>query len=279
MTQKGSERRGLVLTIILAGYAMAVLDVSIVMAALPRIQHVLGFSATGLSWVHNAYALTFGGLLLVGARAGDLLGRRRMFVAGIALFTAASLATGLAQSPAWMISARALQGVGAAILAPATLALLSTNFPEGHERTHAMAAYGAVAGVATAAGLVLGGLFTDTLSWRVGFLINVPIGIAAMLLAPRYVAETNRRPGRFDVTGGALSTLGASLLVYGIVRSASAGWGDSVTVASVLGGLLFFAVFVVTQSRAARPVLPRGCSPAASGSAPTRPASSSPARS
>jgi hypothetical protein len=183
------ERRGVLLAIILAGYAMAVLDVSIVMAALARIQHVLGFSATGLSWVHNAYALTFGGLLLVGARAGDLLGRRRMFVAGIALFTAASLATGLAQSPAWMISARALQGVGAAILAPATLALLSTSFPEGHDRTHAMAAYGAVAGVATAAGLVLGGLFTDTLSWRVGFLINVPIGIAAILAAPRYVAE------------------------------------------------------------------------------------------
>jgi EmrB/QacA subfamily drug resistance transporter len=251
-----TDKRALVLTIILAGYAMAVLDTSITMAALPRIHHVLGFSATGLSWVHNAYALTFGGLLLVGARAGDLFGRRRMFVVGIGLFTAASLATALAQSPAWMIGARALQGVGAAILAPATLALLSTSFPEGDERTHAMAAYGAVAGVATAAGLVLGGLFTDTLSWRVGFFINVPIGIAAMVAAPRYVAETERRPGRFDVTGGVISTLGASLLVYGIVRSASAGWGDSVTVSSLLAGVLLFAVFVVTQSRVAQPVLP-----------------------
>jgi EmrB/QacA subfamily drug resistance transporter len=252
----GSNHRGVLLTIILAGYAMAVLDVSIVMAALPRIQHVLGFSATGLSWVHNAYALTFGGLLLVGARAGDLLGRRRMFIAGIALFTAASLATGLAQSPAWMISARAVQGVGAAILAPATLALLSTNFPEGHERTQAMAAYGAVAGVATAAGLVLGGLFTDTLSWRVGFFINVPIGLAAILLAPRYIAETERHSGRFDVTGGAISTLGASLLVYGIVRSASAGWSDPVTLISLLAGLLALAGFAAGQARATQPIMP-----------------------
>jgi EmrB/QacA subfamily drug resistance transporter len=251
-----SRHRGVMLTIILAGYAMAVLDVSIVMAALPRIQHVLGFSPTGLSWVHNAYALTFGGLLLVGARAGDLLGRRRMFIAGIALFTAASLATGLAQSPAWMIGARAVQGIGAAILAPATLALLSTNFPEGHERTRAMAAYGAVAGVATAAGLVLGGLFTDTLSWRVGFFINVPIGIAAIVLAPRYIGETDRRPGRFDAVGGFVSTLGASLLVYGIVRSASAGWGDTVTVLSLLAGLLLIAGFVAGQSRAAQPIMP-----------------------
>jgi EmrB/QacA subfamily drug resistance transporter len=251
-----SRHRALMLTIILAGYAMAVLDVSIVMAALPRIQHVLGFSATGLSWVHNAYALTFGGLLLVGARAGDLLGRRRMFIAGIALFTAASLATGLAQSPAWMIGARAVQGIGAAILAPATLALLSTNFPEGHERTRAMAAYGAVAGVATAAGLVLGGLFTDTLSWRVGFFINVPIGLAAILLAPRYIAETERHPGRFDAVGGAISTLGASLLVYGIVRSASAGWGDTVTLVSLVAGLLLLAGFVAGQARASQPIMP-----------------------
>jgi EmrB/QacA subfamily drug resistance transporter len=251
-----SNHRRVLLTIILAGYAMAVLDVSIVMAALPRIQHVLGFSATGLSWVHNAYALTFGGLLLVGARAGDLLGRRRMFIVGISLFTAASLATGLAQSPAWMVSARAVQGIGAAILAPATLALLSTNFPEGHERTQAMAAYGAVAGVATAAGLVLGGLFTDTLSWRVGFFINVPIGLAAILLAPRFIAETERHPGRFDVIGGAVSTLGASLLVYGIVRSASAGWGDTVTLTSLLAGLLALAGFVAGQARARQPIMP-----------------------
>jgi len=248
--------RALVLAIILAGYAMAVLDVSIVMAALPTIHHVLGFSATGLSWVVNAYALTFGGLLLVGARAGDLLGRRRMFVFGIGLFTFASLATGVAQSPAWMIGARALQGVGAAILAPATLALLSTNFPEGSERTTAMAAYGAVAGVATAAGLVLGGLFTDVLSWRVGFLLNVPIGIAAMLAAPRYLAESERRAGRFDLVSGVMSTLGASLLVYGIVRSASAGWGDAVTLAALAAGLGLVALFVAGQARAAQPIMP-----------------------
>jgi EmrB/QacA subfamily drug resistance transporter len=235
---------------------MAVLDVSIVMVALPMIDHVLGFSATGLSWVHNAYALTFGGLLLVGARAGDLLGRRRMFVAGIALFTAASLATGLAQSPGWMIGARALQGVGAAILAPATLALLSTSFPEGPERTRAMAAYGAVAGAATSAGLVLGGLFTDWLSWRAAFLINVPIGIAAMLAASRHLAETERRPGRFDLASGLSSTLGAALLVYGIVRSESAGWGDTATVTALAAGVGLLALFVAGQARSAQPVMP-----------------------
>ena len=250
------DHRATVLAIILAGYAMAVLDVSIVMVALPTIDHDLGFSATGLSWVHNAYALTFGGLLLVGARAGDLLGRRRMFVAGIALFSAASLATGLAPSPAWMIGARALQGVGAAVLAPATLALLSTSFPEGHERTQAMAAYGAVAGAATSAGLVLGGLFTEWLSWRVGFLVNVPIGIAAMVAAPRYLAETGRRPGRLDAASGLTSTLGAGLLVYGIVRSAEAGWGDSVTVIALMAGALLIALFVARQRRAAQPVMP-----------------------
>ncbi|HEY0363707.1 MAG TPA: MFS transporter, partial [Solirubrobacteraceae bacterium] len=145
-------QRGMVLAIILAGYLLILIDVSILMAALPRIHDDLHFSATGLSWAQNAYTLAFGGLLLLGARAGDLLGRRRTFVLGIGLFTVASLAVGLAQSPAWMIGARAVQGVGAAILAPSTLALLSTSFPEGSQRTRAMAAYGALAGIATSIG-------------------------------------------------------------------------------------------------------------------------------
>jgi MFS family permease len=139
-------RRGLVLTVTLAGYLLVLIDVSILMVALPRIHHDLGFSATSLSWAQNAYTLTFGGLLLLGARAGDLLGRRRTFSGGIALFAVASLAVAFAQSPLWMIGARAVQGVGAAILAPSTLALLSTSFPEGPQRTRAMAAYGALAG-------------------------------------------------------------------------------------------------------------------------------------
>src|SRR5215213_5908258 len=164
-----TRQRGVVLAVILIGYLLILIDVSILMAALPTIQRELHFSDTGLSWAQNAYTLTFGGLLLLGARAGDLLGRRRTFVLGIGVFTAASLAVGLARSPAWMIAARAVQGVGAAILAPSTLALLSTSFPEGPRRSRAMSAYGALAGIGTAFGLTVGGALTGALSWRVGF--------------------------------------------------------------------------------------------------------------
>jgi EmrB/QacA subfamily drug resistance transporter len=245
-----------VLAVILTGYLLVLLDVSVVMAALPQIQADLGFSPTGLSWVQNAYTLTFGGLLLLGARAGDILGRRRMFMAGIGLFTAASLAVGLAQSQAWLVAARAVQGVGAAVLAPATLALLSTNFPEGTERTRAMAAYGAVAGAGTAIGLILGGVLTDLLSWRFGFFINVPIGIAAMVVAPRLLDETERHSGRFDLAGAISSTLGASLLVFGIVRAGESGWGEGVTLAALAAGVALLAVFVLNQRRAEQPIMP-----------------------
>ena len=208
------------LAIILASYLMIVLDISIVITALPKIRDGLDFSHTGLSWVQNAYPLAFGGLLLLGARAGDILGRRRMFVIGLALFTAASLGVGLAQSAFWMIAARALQGVGAAILAPSTLALLTTNFPEGAERTRALAYYAAVAGIGASLGLVLGGILTDWISWRVGFFINVPIGIALMLGAQRYFAETERRSGDAGAASGLVNvahqfggSLGLGILV------------------------------------------------------------------
>ncbi|MDX6704196.1 MAG: hypothetical protein QOK16_3246 [Solirubrobacteraceae bacterium] len=250
-----ARRRG-VLAIILTGYLLILIDVSILMAALPRIHHDLQFSTTGLSWVQNAYTLAFGGLLLLGARAGDLLGRRRMFIAGIALFTAASLAVGLAQSPAWMITARAVQGVGAAMLAPATLALLSTAFPEGSQRTRAMAAYGALAGVATGIGLIVGGVLTETLSWRFGFFLNVPVGVAAVLAAPRYLDETARQPGRLELRGALTSTLGVSALVYGIVRSADTGWTDPATTAAIAAGVALVALFFAGQKRAPRPLLP-----------------------
>jgi EmrB/QacA subfamily drug resistance transporter len=244
------------LTIILASYLMIVLDVSIVITALPRIHHALGFSATSLSWVQNAYTLAFGGLLLLGARAGDLLGRRRMFVLGIATFTAASLAAGLAQSAAWLLAARAGQGAGAAVAAPSTLALLTTAFREGPERTRAVAYYGAVAGGGGSVGLVLGGVLTDWLSWRWGLFINVPIGLALVLTAPRYLPETPRRTGRLDLVGAATSTLGMTAIVYGIVRSATSGWTDSVTLASFALGLVLLVLFVLNERRAEQPVTP-----------------------
>src|SRR3954469_7873702 len=230
----GREHRGVVLAIILIGYLLILIDVSILFAALPTIHRDLGFSPTSLSWAQNAYTLAFGGLLLLGARAGDLLGRRRMFMVGIGVFAAASLAVGLAQSPTWMITARAVQGVGAAILAPATLALLSTSFPEGPQRSRAMAAYGALAGIGTAFGLIIGGVLTSALSWRYGFFLNLPVGLAAILAAPRLLKETDRHAARLDVPGALSSTLGASALVFGIVHSADAGWTAGSTVAALV---------------------------------------------
>jgi len=250
------EGRMRVLAIILVSYFMIVLDISIVITGLPKIQESLTFSPTGLSWVQNAYTLAFGGLLLLGARAGDILGRRRMFIAGLALFTAASLGVGIARSVAWLIATRALQGVGAAILAPSTLALLTTNFREGPERTRALAYYAAVAGVGASVGLVLGGIVADWLSWRVGFFINVPIGIALMLGAQRYLGETERRSGEFDVAGALTSTLGVTAVVYGLVRSASTGWSDRVTVAALTAGVVLLALLVLNEWRAKRPIMP-----------------------
>jgi EmrB/QacA subfamily drug resistance transporter len=245
-----------VLAIILSCYLMIVLDVSVIITALPKIHSALGFSPTGLSWVQNAYTLTFGGLLLLGARAGDILGRRRMFVAGIALFTTASLIGGLAPSASWLLAARAIQGVGAAIAAPSTLALLLVSFREGHERTRAIAYYSAVAGGGGSVGLVLGGMLTSWISWRGGLFLNVPIGIALIWLAPRYLPETERRSGRFDLIGAATSTLGMTALVYGFVRAASEGWGDRFTVASFVASAALLAAFLRTEMRAEQPITP-----------------------
>jgi EmrB/QacA subfamily drug resistance transporter len=256
MTARPDQRRGVVLAIILTGYLLVLIDVSILMVALPRIHRDLHFSPTSLSWAQSAYTLTFGGLLLLGARAGDLLGRRRAFIVGIAVFAASSLAVALAESSTAMIIARAIQGVGAATLAPSTLALLSTSFPEGHEHTRAMAAYGALAGIATSIGMIIGGVLTETLSWRVGFFLNVPIGLAAILAAPRYVRETARHAGRFDVAGALSSTLGVSALVFGIVHSADAGWSDPGTLIALAAGLVLVGVFVANQRQSPQPLMP-----------------------
>jgi EmrB/QacA subfamily drug resistance transporter len=251
-----TANRTAVLAIVLVSYLMIVLDISIVITALPKIQHGLDFSPTGLSWVQNAYTLAFGGLLLLGARAGDILGRRRMFSIGLAIFTVASFAVGLATSAAWLIAARAIQGVGAAILAPATLTLLTTHFPEGKERTRALAWYAAVAGVGASVGLVLGGVVADWLSWRVGFYINVPIGIALLAGARRYLVESARRSGKFDLAGALSSSLGMTALVYGLVCSATAGWRDPMTIAALAAGVVLLAFLVFNEWRVAQPIMP-----------------------
>lgn len=245
-----------VLAIIITSYLMLVVDISIVLTGLPKIQKELLFSAAGLSWVQNAYTLAFGGLLLLGARAGDIFGRRRMFIIGLAVFTTASLAIGVSQTPGWMLGARAIQGTGAAILAPSTLALLSTHFAEGPDRTRAFAYYSAAAGVGASLGLVLGGLVADLFTWRLGFFINLPIGLVLMWSARRYLAETPRRAGKLDLTGALSSTLGMTALVYGIVRAADSGWGDYLAAASAAIGIMLLAFFVFHEARAAQPVLP-----------------------
>jgi len=251
-----SRNADTVLAIIVASYLMIVVDISIVITGLPRIQASLGFSAAQLSWVTNAYTLAFGGLLLLGARAGDIMGRRRMFVLGLSLFTLASLAIGLAPSAAWLLTARAIQGAGAAVLAPSTLALLSTHFAEGPARTRALSMYAAAAGVGATLGLVLGGLFADLVSWRAGFFINLPIGLLLIVAARRHIAETRKQPGQFDLGGAVSSTLGMTALVYGLVRAAEAGWADALVQAALIGAVLMLAAFVWIERRVRQPILP-----------------------
>ena len=245
-----------VLAIVLACQLMIVLDASIVITALPEIHTDLGFSPTGLAWVQNAYTLTFGGLLLLGARAGDLLGRRRVFMAGLGLFTATSLLGGLAQSDNWLLVARALQGVGAAIAAPATLALLTTTFTEGSARTRAISMYSSASAAGASIGVLLGGLLTDLLSWRWGLFINVPIGIALIALAPRYLPDTEPRHGHFDLPGAATSVAGVTAVVYGFIRAASEGWGDPVSIFAFAAGAALLALFVAVERRAEQPITP-----------------------
>jgi EmrB/QacA subfamily drug resistance transporter len=254
---EGSSRSPtIVLGIVLAAQAMAVVDLSVITTALPSMHAALHFSPTGLSWVQNAYTLPFGGLLLLGARAGDLLGRRRVFVAGIALFTVASLFAGLAESPAWLLAAWAVQGIAAAVAVPSTLTLLMASFPPpGPRRTRAIAYYGAVAGAASSVGIVIGGLLTSAISWRWGLFINVPVGAAVIALAPRYLPETDRAAGHFDLLGALTGTLGMTGIVYGFVRAGSSGWGDPGTIASFAAGAALLGGFLLTETRAGQPIM------------------------
>jgi EmrB/QacA subfamily drug resistance transporter len=234
---------------------MILLDNSVIFTGLPSIREDLELSATALSWVQDAYVLVFGGLLLLGARAGDIVGRRRLFVMGLTVFGAASLLIGLAPAGWWLIAARALQGIGAAIVAPTSLALITAYF-EGEARSRAVAWYGATAGIGASLGLLVGGALTTWISWRAAFLVNVPIAIAMIIGARAVLSETPRQRGRFDAVGALCATLGMGALVFGIIESGDAGWGSTQVVGAVLVGVLLLAALVVDESRAAQPIMP-----------------------
>jgi EmrB/QacA subfamily drug resistance transporter len=257
----GGGRLGLALLVIATAQLMVVLDGTIVNVALPHIQRALDFSGTGLEWVVNAYAITFGGLLLLGGRTGDILGRRRVFVSGLLLFSAASLFGGFATSQAWLLTARAVQGAGGAVIAPTALALISTNFPQGAERNRAFSVYAAMAGAGAAAGLVLGGLLTTYASWRWVFFVNVPIGILIAASAPRVLTESPRLPGRIDWAGAVTGCGGVALLVYGLSKAATGAdgvshWGDAQVVASLTTAVVLLVSFVLIEMRSSHPLLP-----------------------
>jgi EmrB/QacA subfamily drug resistance transporter len=253
---RGPAHPRAILAIILVSYFLILLDNSVVFTGLPSIEAALDLSPTGLSWVQDAYTLVFGGLLLLGARLGDLLGRRRVFVAGLVIFVGASLLIGVAQTGDWIIASRALQGVGAAIVAPSALALLTASFAEGAGRSRAVALYGATAGIGASLGLVVGGAAASWVSWRAGFFINLPIGVAMIVLAPKYLPETPPRTGAFDLQGALLATLGTGALVFGVIESASRGWSDSVVVGSLVAAAALLASLVVNEKRASQPILP-----------------------
>jgi EmrB/QacA subfamily drug resistance transporter len=249
----------LVLGIVLIGQFMVVLDASIVNVALPSIQHDLHFSTSGLQWIVNAYTLTFAGFLLLGGRAADLYGRRKIFLVGLTLFTLSSLLGGLAQNQTWLISARALQGLGAAILAPATLTILTSSFPEGPARAWALGAWSAVSSAGASAGALLGGVLTEFLDWRWILFVNVPVGVVALVAALRYVPES-----RADLVhrhldlGGALTVTGGLVaLVFALVRTETYSWGSTQVLVPLAVGLVLLAVFVVLQARFSKaPLVP-----------------------
>jgi EmrB/QacA subfamily drug resistance transporter len=235
---------------------MLVLDIAIVNVALPSIQVDLGFSQENLQWVISAYALVFGGFLLLGGRTADLVGRRRMFLTGLVVFTSASLLAALAWSETSLIGARAIQGLGAAIIAPAALSMLTTTFPEGRERNIALGVWGAVGGFGAAAGVLLGGVFTDLLSWEWIFFLNIPVGITALALTPFLLGESrDARASGFDALGGVLVTGGLSAAVYGITQANDWGWTSGTTLGVFAAAVLLLAGFVLRELRAKDPLM------------------------
>ena len=288
---RNSRHLGLALLVIATAQLMIVLDATVVNVALPHIQRALGFSGSGLEWVINAYALTLGGLLLLGGRAGDLLGRRRMFIIGLLLFSAASLVGGFATSQAWLLTARAVQGAGGAIVAPTALALIATTFPEGPPRNRAMGVYAAMSGIGGAVGLIAGGLLVTYANWRWVLFVNVPIGIAVALAAlvvlpggarpvgpvtgdlalgnavlgdafPSTAPSTAGRRGRFDLPGAITGTGGVAALVYGLTSAAAVSptggsdWGSATVVSALAAGAVLLAAFAVIETRSRHALLP-----------------------
>jgi EmrB/QacA subfamily drug resistance transporter len=256
-TESPPTNRWIVLVIACMAQFMVVLDATIVNVALPSIQRGLNFSSSNLQWVVNAYALFFGGFLLLGGRAADLLGRRRLFTAGIALFSAASLLNGLAQSPGMLIAGRALQGLGAALVSPAALSIITTTFTETEERTRALAVWSAIAAGGGAVGLLLGGVLTQLVSWPWIFIVNVPVGIATLAMALRFVPESRVEGQRrsFDLAGAATVTTGLVVLVYGIVKTQPYGWGSARTIATLAVGAGLLALFVAIERRSVAPLV------------------------
>jgi len=252
-----ARRKWIGLALLCAVQFMVVLDIAIVNVALPSIQTDLGFSQENLQWVISAYALFFGGFLLLGGRAADLLGRRRLFLAGIVLFTAASLVSGLAWSEEALIGARALQGLGAAIISPAALAILMTTFAEGRDRNTALGAWGAVGAFGAVAGVLLGGVLTDLLSWEWIFYVNVPVGIAALALTPFLIAESRDTTAKsFDIPGAVLVTSGLVVLVYAITQANDYGWSSVETIGLFTAAAALIGSFLVWESRAKDPLMP-----------------------
>src|SRR4051812_23627530 len=254
------RRRWIALILLCVAQFVVVLDASIVNVALPSIGRALDFSQTNLPWVVNAYVLTFGGFLLLGGRMADLLGRRRVFMGGLVLFALASLVGGFAQSDTWLIAARAVQGLGAAILSPAALSIVTTTFRDGAERNRALGVWGAVAGSGGAAGVLLGGVLTEYVGWEWVLWVNVPIGIGAALLAPALIGES-RSEGEmrsFDVAGAVTVTAALSILVYALVDATNAGWGSTQTVGLLAVSAVLLAAFVVIEHRSKDPLVPFG---------------------
>jgi EmrB/QacA subfamily drug resistance transporter len=258
MTAGPDPRRWQALSLVCVAFFMTVLDVSIVNVALPSIGESLHFSETGLQWVITAYAITFGGFLLLGGRAGDILGRKRMFLVGVAIFSVASLVCGLAESTGVLVAARAVQGFGAAIVSPATLSIITTTFEEGPERNKALGIWGAMGGSGAAAGVLFGGILVKYLGWEWIFFVNVPVGALVLALTPPVVRES-RAPdvGRnFDVIGASSVTGGLALLVYAISKAPIDGWSDSTTIILLIAAAALIVFFVLWETRVANPLMP-----------------------